>query len=480
MDISSIRFYFAASVLLILIIPGLLGAQVNGNLFWWFQGIENVESLASIEDQDGDGWPEAVVMTYDAGAPQEDDLYVIKGNSSGYGNIIWSSKPYGGLSGGGGYGDQCLSTISDISNDGLTDILLGTAWGGRTAFGIDGNNGDILFHYDSYDHPPDGWCYAVNPIEDLNEDGLDEALASFGNYTQAAFCLDGASDGDATVIWKWNADNDGVLSICSLGDVNSDGYADALAGCGGNFYDTRVVLIDGSSIGDPAQSLWEYETDSGLQDVTAIADVNGSGVDDALSGGWDYFVRCIEGGSTGTGELIWQRNIGTVIMRVEAIPDVNSDGIEDVLVGSWDNAIICLSGANGGWIWNTPTGTLNGGDVWTIYPIPDIDGDGVWDVLAGSFDTKIYCVSGATGDVVWTYTTGNRLYTVRYIPDVNGDGIADALGGTQMISSSGGRVYCIEGDSQGPWMDISVDPDTTVIRAGRIMGAESGVLRFHS
>jgi len=84
--------------------PDFLRGQANGNLFWWYQGIENVESVASIEDQDGDGRPEAVVMTYDAGAPQMDDLLLIKGNSSGYGELIWSTKPYGGVSGGGGYG----------------------------------------------------------------------------------------------------------------------------------------------------------------------------------------------------------------------------------------------------------------------------------------------------------------------------------------------------------------------------------------
>jgi outer membrane protein assembly factor BamB len=456
--------------------PSILTAQATGNLFWWYQGIENVVSVASIEDQDSDGWPEAVVMSYDAGAPQEDDLLLIKGNSSGYGELIWSTKPYGGLSGGGGWGDQCLSTMTDLSGDNLSDILLGTAWGGRTAFAITGNTGDIMFHYDSYIHLPSGWCYAVNPIEDLNSDGLDEVLAAFGNETRAAFCLDGASEDDATVIWKWSADGDGVKSICSLGDVNQDGYADALAGCGGNFVDDRVVLIDGSSIGLSANLLWEYDTGSSVEDVSPIEDVNGSGVSDALAGGWDYTVSCIEGGSSGTGDVIWQRNIGSgnVVMRVESIPDVNSDGIDDVLVASWDNAIICLDGTTGDYIWNTPTGTLNGGDVWTIYPVPDVDGDGVWDVVAGSFDTKVYLASGATGDVVWTHTTGNRLYTVRSIPDVNGDGIADVISGTQMLST-GGRIYCIEGDSQGPWMDVSVIPDTTIINAGSRLGAVIGL-----
>jgi outer membrane protein assembly factor BamB len=455
---------------LIVFTTGSLLSQANGNLFWWFQGIENVESVASVEDMDGDGWPEAIVMSYDAGAPSGDDLFLIKGNSSGYGEVIWSTKPYGGLSGGGGYGDQCLSTMSDISGDGLSDILLGTAWGGRTAFSIAGVNGNILFQYDTYENPPSGWCYAVNPIEDLNEDGLDEVLAAFGNETRAAFCYDGASVGEATVIWKWNANGDGVLSICSLGDVNGDGYADALAGCGGNFVDNRVVVIDGSSTGDPASTLWTYETGSGLQDVSAILDVNDSGADDALAGGWDGYVYCIEGGSSGTGSVIWQVYIGDVVMRLEPISDVNSDGIDDVLVGSWDNKILCLNGATGGLLWATPTGSLNGGDVWTIYPIPDVDGDGMEDVIAGSFDTKIYCVNGVSGDVIWTYTTGNRVYTVRSIGDINGDGVAEVVGGTQMLSSSGGKVYCIEGDSQGSWINVSAEPDTAFVFPGENFG----------
>ncbi len=467
-----IHLFSVTSILLGLVLfpSKSLVSLANGNLFWWFQGIENVECVASIEDQDGDGVPEAVVMTYDAGAPPGDDLFLIKGNSSGYGEVIWSTKPYGGLSGGGGYGDQCLSTITDIGGDGRDDVLLGTAWGGRTAFAIAGDSGDIFFQHDSYQNPPSGWCYAVNPIEDLTGDGLDEVLAAFGNDTRAAYCFDGASSGDATVIWKWNADYDGVESIASIGDVNGDGYADAAAGCGGNFIDNRVVMIDGSSIGDPALTIWAYETGSTLQDVSPIRDVNGSGIDDVLAGGWDDYVYCIEGGSAGTGEVIWQRLIGTVVMKVESIRDVNFDGIDDVLVGSWDNAIVCLNGANGDDVWITPTGSLNGGDVWTISPIPDVDGDGIADVLAGSFDTKIYCVSGTTGQILWTYSTGNRLYTVRSIPDVNGDGIADAIGGTQMISGNGGKVYCIEGDSQGSWIEIAVEPDTQVVFAGDVLG----------
>jgi outer membrane protein assembly factor BamB len=470
------RYYLIAALLagISFLCTRTLSGQAAGNLFWWFQGIENVECVASIGDQDGDGIAdgiaEVVVMSYDAGAPAGDDLFLIKGNSEGYGEVIWSTKPYGGVSGGGGYGDQCLSTSPDMSGDGLEDILLGTAWGGRTAFAITGATGDILFEYDSYQHPPSGWCYAVNPIGDLNGDGIADVLAAFGNDTRAAFCYDGAGSGDATVLWKWDADNDGVESICSLGDVNGNGYPDALVGCGGNFIDNRVAAIEGASSGEPALTIWTYDTGSTVQDVSAIRDVNGNGIDAALAGGWSEGVYCIAGGSSGTGQVIWEHFLGTVIMKVEPIDDVNGDGIDDVIVGSWDNSITCLDGSTGTLLWSTPTGTLNGGDVWTVYPIADVDGDGIADVLAGSFDTKVYCASGATGNVIWTYTTGNRLYTVRSIPDVNGDGIEEAIAGTQMIGGSGGKAYCIEGDSQGPWVEITAAPDTSLIHAGDTLG----------
>ncbi|MBD3334832.1 MAG: PQQ-binding-like beta-propeller repeat protein, partial [Candidatus Eisenbacteria bacterium] len=37
---------------------------------------------------------------------------------------------------------------------GHQDVLLGTAWGGRTAYAVDGVTGDVLWKFDTYSDSP--------------------------------------------------------------------------------------------------------------------------------------------------------------------------------------------------------------------------------------------------------------------------------------------------------------------------------------
>ena len=107
-------------------------------LIWMAPGIENIVCLEAIDDVDGDGRPDIVFESYDAGAPQADHLVCIRGASSGAGEVLWGVRPPGGASSGGGYGDNCLRIAPDLTGDGHADVLLGTAWGGRSAYAIDG------------------------------------------------------------------------------------------------------------------------------------------------------------------------------------------------------------------------------------------------------------------------------------------------------------------------------------------------------
>ena len=414
------------------------GPKAGGDLIWWFQGIENVESVSPFVDVDGDLLPDVLVETYDAGAPQEDHFYCIKGNSPGYGTVLWSCRPPGGPSNSGGYGDQCVSYIDDVNGDGHADALLGTAWGGRTAYAINGLNGDVIWSYDTYAFPPSGWIYSVCSIQDLTGDSIPEVLFGVGSDADAAFCVDGTN---GNVIWKFNA-NDAVFAVAEIVDVNEDGKNDALIGTG-DPYEDRMVCVSGASVG-AATLLWQHSFGASVHDVAAIEDVNGDGVQDALAGVWDGYVYCRNGTN---GAHIWSYYVGSYqyVMKVVSIDDVDGDGIQDVLIGSWTNAIICVSGADGSEICNYTVGTLNGGDVWTVDGVQDINGDGYPEAIGGSFDYKVYCVDLRACDTLWTYYTGNRVFTVRGLPDVDGNTTPDVLAGTQMLSSSGGRVYCIQG-----------------------------------
>jgi len=412
------------------------GFKGGGDLIWWYQGIENVVCVSEFVDVDGDAQPDVLMESYDAGAPVADHFFCIKGNSPGYGTVLWSCRPLGGPSNSGGYGDQCVSYIEDINGDGHMDALLGTAWGNRSAFAINGMTGATIWSYDTYVHTPSGWIYSICPIADLTGDGIDEVLFCAGSDANSAYCVNGVN---GNLIWQFVAD-DAVMSICQIEDMNADGYADAVIAGGDNEH--RLICLSGHSTGTPG-ILWQFTSPSGFQDVSVIQDVNGDGRDDVVAGGWSYYVYCRSGRN---GTQIWNYYVGSaeVVMRVEPIADIDDDGIQDVLVASWKNAIICLSGADGSLICSYTVGTLNGGDVWTVDPIDDVNGDGYPEALGGSFDYFVYCVDVKACTLLWNYYTGNRLYTVRGLPDVNGDFVPDAFAGTQMLTT-GGKAYCISG-----------------------------------
>ncbi|MEO0020225.1 MAG: PQQ-binding-like beta-propeller repeat protein [candidate division WOR-3 bacterium] len=404
-----------------------------GNLLWSFSGIDDIECLSPFFDVDGDSVNDVLAESYDAGASGPAHFFCLSGKT---GDTIWAIWPSGGVSNSGGWGDQCVSFISDLNDDGCGDALLGTAWGGRTVFAISGRDGNVLWSYNTYnDSIASGWVYCVSSLADVNGDSLPEVLAATGTNCQTVFCFSGA---DGSIIWRFYA-QDALGSVCAIRDVNGDGYEDVIAGAWGNSRDKHIYCISGNSRGNQPQVIWSYEAAGDVYCVRTIVDINRSGKDDVLASTWGNYIYCLEGG---TGQLIWRTDIGTYGMRIELLDDINGDSIPEVIVGSWNNAIILLNGRNGEQIWQRPVGN----DVWTVYPIGDVNGDGKQDVLGGCGDGNVYCVDGLTGAIIWNYSTGGWVNSVRSISDVNGDKLDDGIAGNQFASSPG-YVYCIEGDT---------------------------------
>ncbi len=186
--------------------------------------------------------------------------------------------------------------------------------------------------------------------------------------------------------------------------------------------------------------LFTYNAGAPTRAVASIADVNNNGYDDVLATSQDNFtVHCIDGGSTGTGNLIWSYTAGDKLhFALSVISDVNASGKDDVLVGSHDNNLYCIEGATGNVIWTytAPINLMKG-----LEPINDLTGDGIDDVIFGTAEPSsgaVYCLNGANGNLLWSHTASDCIHGICQINDLNGDGKNDVVSGGRY-----GGIFCL-------------------------------------
>ncbi len=451
---------------ILLILPGLAllppaAFALGGDLVWTFQGIEDVICADEIRDVDADGVPDLIVETYDAGATG-DHLWCLSGGAPGPLAVpIWSVRPTGGPSNSGAYGDECVRVGPDMSGDGRPDVLLGTAWGARTAFVIDGQDGSTVWSFDTYvDSPPNppesGWVYSMVSVPDTDFDKVPDVFFGCGSNNDGVYHMSGDS-GD--LLWVRDL-GDGVISALPLDDVNGDGLGDVAFGVG-DLADA-VWVMKGGAQGIP--TVWTNPMPGSVLALARIDDISGDGINEVIVGTWDYSIHALDGA---TGASLWTSTPVpfAAIMRMETLDDVNGDGAQDIVVGSWADAAFVVSGIDGALIWSTPVG----GDVWAVDRLEDVTGDGINDVVAGSFDFFVYVLDGTDGSQQWKFNTGNRLYWVSGTSDLTGNGIPDVFAGSQKLSGPGGRGYLLEG---GEDPAVSVDLPMLVEAVPSVGGIE--------
>ena len=414
--------------------------RVGGTLLFSMIGPDNASCVRGIPDVTGDGLDEIIVGIDESGT---DNVFCLDGASVGVADVVWSAETVDGVSGGAPYGDEAIVVVSDADGNGADNVLVGTAWGGRTAYDFDTLDGTIHWRFDTYLEVDSGWVYSLDRMSDVTGDGVPETAFGAGSSNDSLYMVDGATaaGGQATVVWRYAA-ADAVGSVQNLGDVNGDGDDDVFAAVWDN--GDIFVCLDGGTTLPGGHVLWSYPV-SGAYSTEVLPDITGDGVNEALAVIWatgGSSVRCLNGA---TGIEVWRSTTVTGYgMMVDVIDDVNGDTESDVVVSSWDNAVIVVDGKTGVEIWNTPVGTTNNGYVWTVRGIPDLDGDGINDVVAGSFDLHAYAMSGADGEILWSYNTGDRVFSIAPVGDLDGDGGPEVVVGTQDTSSNV-VVYVIDG-----------------------------------
>src|SRR5690606_36246826 len=227
---------------------------------------------------DGDGGPDVIFESFDAGAPAQDNLYAIRGASSGTGEVLWSARPLGGPSNSGGYGDACLRMGPDLGGDGFPDVMIGMAWGNRSAFSLDGRTGETQWKFDTYvDSPPvppvSGWVYAMASLEqDIDGDGIPELVFGVGSDNDGVYCVSGA---DGSVLWRYEA-ADAVFDVMSIEDLDGDGIRDVIAGVGDLGQQVVALSGDGGPGGSSGFVIWLRDTGS-VMALARLPDLNGDG-----------------------------------------------------------------------------------------------------------------------------------------------------------------------------------------------------------
>ena len=230
-------------------------------------------------------------------------------------------------------------------------------------------------------------------------------------------------------------------------DLNRDGLLDMVCGSSdGSFYyfegsdnTDRWVMKERVQLTDPQGQPLSV----GSASSPAVADLDGDGCMDIVSGSYDgniYLFRGTEKGNYEPAYLLIETNM--LNMTMPALGDVNGDGFADIVFGSLNGVINIFTGTgDGGYLYQQ---TLECPDEAFVAPwICDLDDDGKTDIIYGTYqgyvrkwmgDGKGGYTDGGFFDVSEKNYKGNNHAkfgnnAVPNLNDINGDGLPDLICG---------------------------------------------------
>ncbi len=421
---------------------GINEIPVGGEMLWDYDYPDNVVCVAPISDINNDSILDVAAECYGTNMYGEKHLRTFWANSSGLGVTRWA---IGDTGFNGSWGDDCLMRGADWNNDGVRDILLGTAWGDRSVYAINALNGHVIWQYDTHSYDGQGgWVYSVRPMPDVTGDSIEDVIAGVGGNElpgggpRCVYCLNGAN---GSVVWQCRV-QDGIGSVDWTPDINGDYVPDVIAGAWGNSTDKKVYCISGLN----GSVLWSHQCAGDVQSVIVIPDLNGDYKREVVCGDWSGAVQCLSGAN---GTPLWTTSVGGWVVKLVAIPNLVSTNRPGIAVANVSGVTVfkVLDCTNGNVMWSYPIG----GNVWSCDGISDLNQDGKQEVITGNQAGMVYCFNGANGSVLWSYNAGRLIYSIRAITDITSDEHPDVLVGTQASSSTNvASLIAICSGSYGP------------------------------
>ncbi len=366
--------------------------------------------------------------------------------------------------------DTSTAPTLDVNGDGYADLLVGDATNNTVYAHHGGPTGVATAATASLTCATvEGCGETVASTGDVNGDGYGDAFIRGGGALRLH--LGGASGLATTATQSISLTGALNLVIAAAGDVDLDGYADVLLGRSG-----ALSIYYGGATGlatRTAAFTCGITAGCGGQ-VAAAGDVNGDGYADALVGAANGGVEVHLGSATGL-VAAPQAALGyrTSFTRAVGLGDVNNDGYGDVAAYS-DVSLLYLGSAAG--LDPTPAEMLPGGG--PAQAGADVDGDGYTDLLA-SFGNSLQDYPGSSTGIRTIRRSATYLpqgESTRFVAaDYNGDGRADVAMNTYrslppLGSASGAAGVALSGASGLGSPAALLDPELGGFAAGLALG----------
>ena len=406
--------------------PGGALAQIQnvavpslGNLFGM--------SVATLDDLDGDHFPELVVgdpLQEPTDPRQPGDAWVLSGKK---GNVL---RRWEGDASGDAFGDV-VAAPGDLDGDGVPDVLVGAKPYSRTETragyirAFSGKDGQTLRTIRV--PPPEGRVnvglhLAISGLGDLDGDGC--ADFGYGTVHQGSDWLEPGtahvlSGKSGKELFTWGPEKEVQWlgeQLCAFRDLNGDGVQEVIVLAGAE--NGIQFRVDSGRTGELLREYKPAELRGGYVHPASMSltpDLDGDGIEDLLVGKVRADTATVHAISGRTGAWIrsWKQR-STWHTVVCGVGDVNRDAIPDLLVTdpetSYDVSSVWILRGNKDeriWEWHTGPPTSSAFGV-SACVLGDRDGDGVKDVAvgeatwrgAGSFDGSVRIFSARTGELI--------------------------------------------------------------------------------
>lgn len=333
----------------------LLGYYGDGTPVSWAGPVNGSHGAPAIADVDGNGTPEIIVASPEAGTEENSYLSAYRAD----GSILW--QRYLPI-------QKMVSTspaTGDLDGDGKPDIVV--AWLPHKVTAFRGTDGSELWTRDvRFERPTNEPIFSSPALGDVNGDGsLEVAIGTTDGWVYVLKNTDGS---DLNAHWPQQT-GQRISATPALGDLDGDGQLDIVAAS----YDSKVYAWN--SNGD-VLSGWPQVTNGPMFASPALGDMDGDGQLEVVAAtftGTAYAWR--RDGAPLTG---WPKEAGGNVTTSPALADLDNDGKLEVIAGSWNNRLHAwkVSGAN---LDGFPKETQ--GPVAFSFAVGDIDGDRKLDIV---------------------------------------------------------------------------------------------------